>query len=367
MKARLPLILIAGLTLLSPGRAQAQPTGPAPGSVVISDRAGDTVDDDSGAPLQAPHGDLVVTGLEYTADQVRLAARVAQPVDPATDAGWSGDGTFLQWELDTTGDARPDYVAQFAVENGSVYGVVTRPDDPDSAPPVCDASVAHYTASSTYLLGVPPSCLGSPPVMSYRATMYYDTDPGDDSAPIATDVSPDNGFAGPVGRASQPSPGTPAGAPGAPSRGGGGPSAGGPPSTSSPSPASGTTAPMSPGPPAAATTTDPGLFSPTPPPRPGSPATTARPSSTTAVRSPDGRAPSTASTGRPPATAATSPSATGSHVDIAAPPMAPAVAGGAVDDGRGAVVVIAAIAVALAWTGQVVVLAHRRRLRTALA
>ena len=355
MNARLPLILIAGLTLLAPGRAQAQvAAGTATVPFVIADRSGDTVDDDGGAPVKAPRGDIVFTGMDYTADLVRLAARVAEQVDPATDASWSSDSTFLQWELDTTGDAKPDYVAQFAVANGSVYGIVTRPNDPDGAPPVCDASVAQYnTASSSYLLGLPLSCLGTPRAIAYRATMYYDTHPKDDRAPVARDVSPDNGFAGPVARVSQSGPAA-AAAPGASS-------ASGPPSTTSPSSASSAAAPGSTTDPADPFATAP---SSTPPPS-GSRATTRGPAPTTGRATSNRAAPATSSTGRSsPEAAAGAPSVAGSHLDTVSPVAAPAGAGGPSQKGRGVVIGIAILAALLAWAGQLKFLAHRRRPRT---
>src|SRR5207302_235131 len=62
--------------------------------------------------------------------------------------------------------------------------------------------MAAYSASSGYVLGLPPACLGAPKAISFRVTMYYDTKPNDDKAPVATDVAPDKGLAGPAAVAS---------------------------------------------------------------------------------------------------------------------------------------------------------------------
>jgi hypothetical protein len=50
------------------------------------------------------------------------------------------------------------------------------------------------------LVGVDPGCLGSPASLSYRASIYYGTDPKNENADVVTDVSPDGAMSGQVPR-----------------------------------------------------------------------------------------------------------------------------------------------------------------------
>jgi hypothetical protein len=362
LNAPLPLIFIAGLTLLFPGRAQAQESGASTkASVVISDRSGDTVNDDDSAPLKAPPGDIVSAGVEYTPDQIKLTAQLSQPTDPLSDANWTSDSTFLEWALDTTTDGQPDYLAEFATEGGGMYGVVTRPTDAADAPPACQASLATYRASTGYVLGIPPACLGTPRAVTFRVTMYYDTNPGNDKAPVATDVAPDKGLAGPVAIASGTSPtATPASTPspsgpqpsGAPTPGGGST-----PTTGLPSSAEARgQATLSPGTPTAAS---------------AEPGPAAAQTSTSARSSPVGGHASAAASAQASSGKQSAPSprvslpASPSSDDTASPAALRGGPSQPFEERRGTVALVAILAALLAWAGLVMVLAQRRRLRTA--
>jgi hypothetical protein len=360
LNAPLPLILIAGLTLLLPGRAQAQSTASAKGSLVITDRSGDTLEDSNGTPLNAPRGDIVSAALDYTADQIRLALQVSQPTDPATDPKWASDATFLWWPLDTTGDGKVDYVAQFSLDTRGLTGIVTRPDAPDGAPHVCEAQ-ASYSASSGYVLGLQPSCVGSPSAISYRAIMYYDTDPGNDKAPVSIDTAPDKSLAGPVAVASTPSPAS-AAAPTTASTVSRPQTSGGPTAASVPA---ATTHPPSPAeraaqapPSAAAPATSPSALG-----QPIPQASAPRRPSPFDTRASVATGPPVASTGQSPGSPPASlPSLSSKHTAASPGPLSPIEP---IEEWKGTVALVAILAVLLAWAAQVMVLAQRRRLRTA--
>lgn len=72
------------------------------------EHAAGTVHDANGQPADdeaASHADLVEYCIDFTDERVRLAARVAAPVDPRTDAGWAA-GAQLHWDVAATGTQR---------------------------------------------------------------------------------------------------------------------------------------------------------------------------------------------------------------------------------------------------------------------
>ena len=126
--------------------------------------------------------------------------QVQTPSDPRTDERWAGDSTFISWSVDTNGDGTPDFDVQYYVDEGELGGVVSRPagDEPEV---LCEASTAGYGPDG-YSLTVPSSCLGDPASFSYRINIYYDTNPKDENADVAADVTPNGGLSFPVTRPS---------------------------------------------------------------------------------------------------------------------------------------------------------------------
>lgn len=156
----------------------------------VGDPAGDTVVDGSKAPIGDPRSDIVRAGAAYGPEDVTFTMQVQQPNDPRTDERWAADSTYAQWQVDTNGDSVPDFEVQYyVVDRDNLGGRVTRPDGGD---PVCDGQRATY-GTDGYTLTVDPACLGNPASLSYRATLYYDTDPADPDAAVATDAAPDGG------------------------------------------------------------------------------------------------------------------------------------------------------------------------------
>jgi hypothetical protein len=72
---------------------------------------------------------------------------------------------------------------------------------PGAAQPeiVCEVDTASY-GSTGYALSIPSSCLGDPASFSYRVTLYYDTNPKDENADVASDVAPNGGLSLPISK-----------------------------------------------------------------------------------------------------------------------------------------------------------------------
>ena len=164
---------------------------------VTEDATGDTVIDDKGTAQANVRADIVQSRVANTTKAIGFAVKVAQPGDPLRDPNWASPATFVEWEVDTTGDGTPDFSVQYFVEGGKLVGGVYKAGN-TAGQPACEAE-AGYTSDS-YLAGVDPGCLGSPTSLSYRASIYYTTDPKNENGDVITDASPDGGMSGPVPR-----------------------------------------------------------------------------------------------------------------------------------------------------------------------
>ena len=180
----------------TPGSAMRPTTSD--GTVVVDDSVDDTNVDGTNEVKPEPRADIIRARATNRPASVTLSLQFRQPVDPKTDSRWSSESTFLAWEIDTNDDGAVDYEAQFVVADGDYGGTVTKPGD-TSEDPLCDA-VAGYGPDSGYTLVIESGCLGDPASFSYRAGMYYDTDPKDPNADVIFDATPNGGFSFPVGR-----------------------------------------------------------------------------------------------------------------------------------------------------------------------
>ena len=164
----------------------------------MTDPAGDTFVDGTQQPIKQAKADIVRARTVYDAGKITFTMQVDQPTDPRTDAKWASEATFAQWSVDTTGDRQPDFEIQYYFDSGQLGGTVTRPG---TAEPelICEASSAGYDADG-YSLTIAPVCLGNPASFSYRLSMYYDTNPKDENADVASDVTPNGGLSFPVVR-----------------------------------------------------------------------------------------------------------------------------------------------------------------------
>jgi hypothetical protein len=167
-----------------------------------------------------PRADVTEASLEYAPGWIRMKVQVKQPTDPLKDPAWS-DRSDAEWALDTNADGKPEYTVEFATADKELYGAVfdvSKPDDKS----LCDADSARFTPEDGYVLVIDPKCIGNPKSLGYSVAIFFDTNPKDEKAPMATDRVPDQGFkevAAPVQPGEAPPPSAPAaGTPTAPAQ-----------------------------------------------------------------------------------------------------------------------------------------------------
>lgn len=183
--------------------AAAAPAPRAPGGEgrarSLSDPVADTFVDPTNTPVSESRADIVQAGAAYGAGGITFQTQVERPTDPRQDERWAGNSTFALWSVDTNGDTTADYEIRYLLADGTnVGGYVSRPGE-DAA--LCSVSSATYDADG-YKVIVDPACLGNPRSFTFRASMYYETNPSDGTASIATDNTPDKGWSPPVTRPS---------------------------------------------------------------------------------------------------------------------------------------------------------------------
>ena len=199
-----------------PGRGSTSSTGRPPGASAppvtsasgpngtvrnggkMGDPTGDTFVDGTQAPIKEGRADIVRSRAVYEPGKVAFVIQVDQPSDPSKDERWAGESTFASWSVDTNGDGKPDFDVQYFIDEGVYGGVVSKPG---AAEPeiVCEVDTAGYGPEG-YSVTVPSSCLGDPASFQYRVTIYYDTNPKDENADVASDVAPNGGQSFPISR-----------------------------------------------------------------------------------------------------------------------------------------------------------------------
>ncbi|HEV8627911.1 MAG TPA: hypothetical protein VG034_26035 [Acidimicrobiia bacterium] len=160
----------------------------------LTDRQGDTVNDDNDKPVDVPQADIVKSWITAGTKEILLGLQVRKPTDPATDRAWVAGDSSAQWDLDVNGDSKPDYTAELYNDDGKITGEVSRADAGDDAPAKCLVTKHSYAAEEGYTVTVDPACIGSPTSVAYQATFSYDTNPSDENSGDVTDTSPDQGM-----------------------------------------------------------------------------------------------------------------------------------------------------------------------------
>jgi len=171
----------------------------------VADPAGDTVDDDTGVPLDVPEADILRSSIPWTTDGIALNVQMRKPTAPLSDKAWDG-ATEIDWELDTTGDGQADFVADYYTDEGKITGDVYRSTDNPDEPVLCPLRSATFSRDAGYTAVVDVACIGAPQSIAYTAEFSYDTNPDDDAAPVADDLAPDTGMSPRLGIAAPAAP-----------------------------------------------------------------------------------------------------------------------------------------------------------------
>jgi ribosomal protein L24E len=175
------------------------PSASASSTVTVTDQTGDTKSD-SGAPFSQPRADIIELGADYKTDGITVKVKTADPQNPKKDPNWADSTTGLGIAIDTTGDFKPDYVIEYGIDAGNLYGDVYLPGDYGNAAakPVCTGQPSF--ANGYYTVVADRNCLGSPDRFYFQATMLYTNNPQDPNSPQGIDSAPDAapGWAGPV-------------------------------------------------------------------------------------------------------------------------------------------------------------------------
>jgi hypothetical protein len=186
------LLGVAGFVVPTPAVA----AGPA----ALTDPVGDVINRETNDKLQSPATDIVSTTIDSGAQGIVLTFKTQEAPDPATDAHWASPNTFVSWQVDSTGDGKVDDLIRFSLDRdtaGHIVGDLTHWSGPGQPAKHCDVP-ATYNPTTGYTLTIQPSCMGNPAAISYRVQLTYDTNPSGTKPPLAFDVVPDQGLAGPV-------------------------------------------------------------------------------------------------------------------------------------------------------------------------
>jgi hypothetical protein len=163
-----------------------------------SDPQGDTINDETDQPMDVAEADILKSWISAQPNGILLGVQVRKPTDPAAHPAWVDGDSSAEWDLDTTGDSKPDFTVILSNDDGKMVGAVQRfdaaEDEEGDAEDLCAVSHQGYAPDKGYNVVVDPACVGSPKTVAYQAEFYYDTSPGDDNAPEAADTSPDQGM-----------------------------------------------------------------------------------------------------------------------------------------------------------------------------
>ena len=174
------------------------PSGATRNGGKLADAAGDAFVDGTQDPIAEGRADIVRSRAVYQPGTIAFVVQVDQPSEPTKDERWGSESTFANWSIDTNGDGTVDFDVQYFIDGGAYGGAVSKPG---AAQPeiVCEVDTAGYGPDG-YSLTIPSACLGDPASFQYRVTMYYDTNPKDENAAVASDLAPNGGLSSPISR-----------------------------------------------------------------------------------------------------------------------------------------------------------------------
>jgi len=174
------------------------PNGTVKNGGKLGDPAGDTFVDGTQDPIKEGRADIVRSRAVYEPDRITFVVQVDEPSDPSKDERWASDSTFAKWEIDSNGDGTADFDVQYYIAQGTYGGAVSKLGGAEPEI-VCEVGTATHGPEG-YSVTIPAHCLGDPASFQYRVTMYYDTNPQDENADVASDVAPNGGLSVPISR-----------------------------------------------------------------------------------------------------------------------------------------------------------------------
>ena len=131
-------------------------------SQVMSDAAGDATarvaaNGGTTSVPNEPKADAVSISATYQAGAIVLAAKMAHPVNAASDASWGQ--SVVTWFIDTTGDKKFDFSIEWGADNGGLYADIYNTGDSAICAGQGQASIGP---DSSYVATVNPKCFGNP-------------------------------------------------------------------------------------------------------------------------------------------------------------------------------------------------------------
>jgi hypothetical protein len=187
------VLLVGPVGLMAPAGA----SDDAPKSTVqtIVDSVGGVLDLLSGSAVDDPRADILDARVEYSPNWIKFGVRVSRYTNPVKDPNWESVDSSIDWTLETNGDGRPDWLVEFGINDGELYGSVFPFDAPADADSTCEATSVSYDPSGLYTLVLGPECIGRPASFAWRVDTSYDTNVRDANAPAVGDGVPERGFA----------------------------------------------------------------------------------------------------------------------------------------------------------------------------
>ncbi|HYH48371.1 MAG TPA: hypothetical protein VEG38_02375 [Acidimicrobiia bacterium] len=164
---------VVALTAMSMASAAITPADASPVRIIelVEDPTGDALGIRP-VPVQEKRADLTAArAIIHPDGRIELTATVAQPTDPATDAGWNRGGSYVVWGLDTTADGAADLLVWMAAAPSLSAVVLTdRLGAVEACTPAADYTPARYSVTFD------GSCIGSPATFRWNTVVYYVTD-----------------------------------------------------------------------------------------------------------------------------------------------------------------------------------------------
>ncbi len=109
-----------------------------------------------------PKADIVAASATYQAGAIVLSAKMAHPVNAASDASWGQ--SVVTWFVDTTGDRKFDFTIEWGADSGSLYADIYN----TGTSTICAGQgQASMGPDNSYVVTVNPKCFGNPSAFNW--------------------------------------------------------------------------------------------------------------------------------------------------------------------------------------------------------